>query len=87
MEILGQETVNEFVSVGTYVAVAARKSEGAVWVVDPFWIIKITDKNRIDFHNPSVDNFGFEIKRKQLHLAGNFLEKNERLTTEKKKGF
>ena len=39
MEILGQE-INEFFSVSTYVAVAARKSEGAVWVVDSELIMK-----------------------------------------------
>ena len=79
--------MNEFVSVGTYVAVAARKSEGAVWAVDPFWIIKVTEVNRVDLVNPSVDSFGFQIQPKQLHLAGHFLEKNEQRTTMKKMGF
>ena len=75
MEILDQnEEVNEFVRVGTYVAIAARRSEGAVWVVDPFWIIKVTEVNRID-------------EKGQVHLAGHFLEKNDRRTTAKKMVF
>ena len=51
MEILGQKEVNKFLGVGTYVAVTAWKSEGTVWVVDPIWISKITDVNRIDSLN------------------------------------
>ena len=44
-EVVGQEEVNEFVSVDTFVAVAAPKSMDTVCVVDPFWIIKVTNDN------------------------------------------
>ena len=86
-EILGEEEVIEFVNEGTFVAVAAPKSTDTVWVVDPFWIIKVTKVNRIDTDNESVDSYGFKIAPKVMHLEGNFLEKNERLTTSKKIGY
>ena len=35
----------------------------------------------------SYDSFGIKVPKKIIHLAGHFLEKNERLTTEKKKGY
>ena len=86
-EVVGQEEVNEFVSVGTYVAVAAPKSTDTVWVVDPFWLIKVTEVNRIDFENESVDSFGRKIAPKVMHLAGHFLERNQRISTSKNMGY
>ena len=86
-EIVGQEKVSDFVHVGTYVAVAAPKSSDTMWVVDPFWIIKVIKIDRVDMVDESIDSFGFRIAPKVIHLEGNFLEKEERLTTSKKKGY
>ena len=78
---------NEFVGVGTFIAVAAPKSTETVWVVDPFWIIKVQEVNRIDMDEESVDSFGSKIPPKMMHLAGYFLEKKTRYTTGKKMAF
>ena len=78
LEIVGEpEEVNEFVGVGTYIAVAAPKSTETVRVVDPFWIIKVQEVNRIDMDEESVDSFGSKIPPKMMHLSGYFLEKNQ----------
>ena len=62
-EVVSQEEVSEFVSPGTYVAVAAKESTQTVWVIDPFWIIKVISVNRIDMENDSYDSFGFMVPK------------------------
>ena len=73
------EEVNEFVSVGTYVAVAAPKSS-----VDKVWFVKVIEVNRIDLENESLDGFGHTIAPKFMHLAEYFLEKDEKKTNPRK---
>ena len=79
LEIVGQEKVSEFVGMGMYVVVAASKSTDSVWVVDPLWIIKVSQVNKIDMQNESVDSFGFRIAPKVWHLEGSLLEKNDKM--------
>lgn len=78
VEEVSDEAVSEFVSVDTYVAVAASVSS-----IDTVWFIKVKEVNRIDHDNISVDSFGFKIAPSIMHLSGYFLEKDEKKTTRK----
>ena len=71
-----EDALSDFVSVGTYVAVAASISSP-----DTVWLIKVNEINRIDHQNVSVDSFGFKVAANVMHLSGNFLEKDEKKST------
>ena len=78
--------MNEFVDVGTYVAVATPKSTETVWVPEQFWIVKVSEVNRLTMEE-CIDDFGQHIGPKMMHLAGHFLEKEEKLSTKRKVGY
>ena len=80
VEEVSDEAVSEFVSVDTYVAVAASVSS-----IDTVWFIKVKEVNRIDHDNISVDSFGFKIAPSIMHLSGYFLEKDEKKNNKKRK--
>ena len=77
-EIVGQEKVNDFVSVGTYVAVAAPKESA-----DTVWLIKVVEVNRVDLEKESQDSYQHKIAPGVMHLSGHFLEKSDKASTMK----
>ena len=81
-EVVGEEEVNEFVAVGSYVAVAAPESSH-----DTVWIIKVAEVNRIRLQELSTDSYHHEIAAGIIHLSGHFLEKVEKRSSIKSNVF
>ena len=75
-ETVGEEVVNEFIMPGTFVAVPAPKQHQ-----DMVWFIKVCKVNLCDTENESTDGYHHVIPRGVTHHSGDFLERDEKLST------
>ena len=80
-EIVGQEAANEFIPVGSYVAVAAPVSSK-----DTIWFIKVVEINCVSIEM-SKDDYNHEVPKGVIHLSGHFLEKDEKRSSLKSNVF
>ena len=76
-EVVGEETVNDFILPDTIVAVAAPKKS-----IDTVWFIRVVEVNRVR-ETMEVDSYGHQIPAGMVHLSGHFLERDDRYSSKK----